>query len=600
MGAVNFSIDPKLVELLVKKLPFDIFVETGTFSGDTIELVKPYFKRIISIEFYEKYYELTVSRFKNDSSVTILKGDSGVVLADLMKQMSGKSILFWLDAHWDSDENTKSKSAQCPVLRELRSINNLNEKSVILIDDARLFLSPPGKPYDYRQWPDLNDVWTTLNKLSDGHKLMIINDIMVYYPQYIKKDLKRFSHEQCVDWLEVMVNSRKHDILIKEVNSKEKEIKNLLLIAEERLRLIEDQRQAIEALRTGFEIELKSFKALAEERESNKEREIKNLQTIAELRLRVIEDQEKALKAFRCRRIKERLKLWLAPRLGVFYQYSPKPIHIPTWYRKTQNPKSFPIISVVTPSFNQADFIERTIKSLLDQNYPKLEYIIQDGGSNDSTLEILKKHSETLSHWESNSDKGQSNAINLGFSHATGEIMAYLNSDDVLLPGALHYIAQCFSKHPDVDVVYGHRVLIDEYDREIGRWVLPLHNDNVLSWADYIPQETLFWRQRIWKKVGGYIDQNFRFAMDWDLILRFREAGAKFVRLPRFLGAFRVYQNQKTSEELEGLGKQEMYQLRKTCHGREVSDLEIRRNIRMYLLKHVIFNKLYRCNLFRY
>src|SRR5262249_36979350 len=190
-------------------------------------------------------------------------------------------------------------------------------------------------------------------------------------------------------------------------------------------------------------------------------------------------------------------------------------------------------------------FLERTLKSVLGQGYPRLEYIVQDGGSTDETAEVLERYRGLLHHCESAPDRGQAHAINLGFGHGTGEILAYLNSDDLLLPGTLHYVAHYFATHPEVDAVYGHRVLIDENDAEVGRWVLPPHNDALLSWADYVPQETLFWRRRIWDKVGASLDETFQFALDWDLLIRFRDAGARFVRLPRFLGGFRVHAQQK-------------------------------------------------------
>ncbi len=287
------------------------------------------------------------------------------------------------------------------------------------------------------------------------------------------------------------------------------------------------------------------------------------------------------------------------PRLGVLYQHKPKPMSVPKHYTFTKILDSFPVISMVTPSFNQADFIERTVISVLSQHYPKLEYVVQDGDSVDGTREILERYRESLSHCELAEDKGQANAINIGFKHTTGEIMAYLNSDDLLLPGTLHYVAGFFETHPDVDVVYGHRVLIDLLDREIGRWVLPPHNDEILSWADYVPQETLFWRRRIWDKVGGYIDESFLFAMDWDLILRFRDAGARFARLPRFLGAFRVHQLQKTSANISA-GQQEMDRIRQRCHRRVVSREEVDKNVRKYLVKHLFYNLLYKIKLVRY
>lgn len=299
-------------------------------------------------------------------------------------------------------------------------------------------------------------------------------------------------------------------------------------------------------------------------------------------------------------RSRARLKSFIKPKLGELNLYPPRLIITPKRYKKIPRNEKLPSISIVTPSFNHAIFLERTIKSVLEQKYPDLEHIIQDGNSKDNTQEIIKKYEDELKYWESVKDNGQSNAINLGFRHATGEIMAYLNSDDLLLPGALNYIGQYFAKHPEVDVVYGHRVLIDELDREIGRWVLPTHDEEILSWADYIPQETLFWRRSIWEKVGGKIDESFRFAMDWDLILRFRDANAKFVRLPRFLGAFRVHANQKTSSQISDTGMQEMQRLRKRCHGRTVDFKEIARATRRYLSRHLIFHRLYRIGILRY
>jgi glycosyltransferase involved in cell wall biosynthesis len=281
--------------------------------------------------------------------------------------------------------------------------------------------------------------------------------------------------------------------------------------------------------------------------------------------------------------------------------YPARPIRIPSsYYRTLCASATAPTISIVTPSFNQAVFLEQTIKSILEQGYPRLEYIIQDGGSTDGALDILNRYRPQLTHIESSPDKGQAHAINLGFSRTTGEIMAWLNSDDLLLPGALHYVAGFFAAHPEVDAVYGHRILIDEADQEIGRWVLPPHDPAVLLWADYVPQETLFWRRVIWEKAGGYVDESFKFAIDWELLLRLQDAGAKIVRLPRFLGAFRVHDRQKTSAQLAGIGQEEMSRLRRRCHGRAVSHLEIGQHIGPYLAKSVVYDRLYQVGLLRY
>jgi carbamoyltransferase len=285
----------------------------------------------------------------------------------------------------------------------------------------------------------------------------------------------------------------------------------------------------------------------------------------------------------------------LGLRLHKLSHYEPRDIRVPAKYLRAKPPANPPLISIVTPSFNQGRFLEATIQSVLDQNYPRLEYAVQDGGSKDESVAVIEKYRDRLIHAESRKDNGQAHAINLGFAHATrGEIMAYLNSDDLLMPGCLNHVAAYFARHPDVDVVYSHRVIIDPDGKEVARWVLPGHSDRMLVWADYVPQETMFWRRSIWEKAGGKIDESFHFALDWDLLLRFREAGAKFVRLPRFLGAFRVHAAQKTTAELAERGTPEMNKLRFRVHGRETTIDDIRRNMRGYMLRHAWHNWLYR------
>lgn len=285
---------------------------------------------------------------------------------------------------------------------------------------------------------------------------------------------------------------------------------------------------------------------------------------------------------------------WLKPRLGILNQHPPRNLQVPADYYKTSSLASTPKIAIVTPSFNQAEFIERTLRSVLDQFYTNLEFFVQDGGSTDGTTELLSCYSHRLDGWASCPDNGQAEAINTGFGKTSGEIMAWLNSDDILLPGALAYIAEYFNCHPEVDVVYGHRILIDENDQEIGRWITPAHASEVLSWEDFIPQETMFWRRRIWEKAGGQVDESFRFAMDWDLLLRFREAGGHFARLPRFLGGFRVHPRQKTTAEISDIGFQEMDRIRRRLLGYIPSRKEIRRAVRPYLLRHVAIDLAWR------
>jgi glycosyltransferase involved in cell wall biosynthesis len=283
------------------------------------------------------------------------------------------------------------------------------------------------------------------------------------------------------------------------------------------------------------------------------------------------------------------------------WQHEPIPAFIPNHYSLIPKlPTSPPTLSIVTPTLRQGEFLERTLRSVLDQGYPCLEYIVQDGGSEDNTLDILERHCSRLSHIDSAKDSGIGEALNKGFAHATADILAYLNSDDLLLPGSLHFVASFFVEHPEVDVVYSHRLIVDKDDAEVGRWILPQHDNDVMQWADYIPQETLFWRRTLWERVGGQVDESFRFAIDWDLLLRFRQAKARFARLPRFLGAFRVHPQQKTSAQMSDIGVREMERVRQRYLGRQVSDAELVIRTQAYLQRHAVYHKLYRLGVLRY
>jgi GT2 family glycosyltransferase len=289
----------------------------------------------------------------------------------------------------------------------------------------------------------------------------------------------------------------------------------------------------------------------------------------------------------------DRLQELMRPRLGVLRQHPPVPLMVPTSYFTTDAPSPAPTISIVTPSFGQGHFLERTLYSVVNQNYPALEYFVQDGGSTDETVDVLRRFEGSLGGWVSESDEGQADAINRGFARTSGEIMAYLNSDDLLLPGALAYVARYFSAHPDVDVVYGHRAMIDEHDGHIGSQVLPRHDDEELALLDFVPQETLFWRRSAWDAAGGRVDASLRFAMDWDLLLRLRDSGAKMVRLPRFLGAFRVHEEQKTSTWFDQC-LLECEALRLRVHGRSISHDEAVARAAPYMRRHVPYHLWYR------
>ncbi len=300
------------------------------------------------------------------------------------------------------------------------------------------------------------------------------------------------------------------------------------------------------------------------------------------------------------KKVSRRIDAFIDPRLGKLFHYPPRPLRIPKKYtQEKRSQKECLSISIVTPSFQSGIFIEETIRSVIEQGYPCLEYVVQDGGSDDDTVSIIKKYEKKMHTWESKPDKGQAHAINLGFDKTQGDVMAWLNADDLLLPGALDYINKFFQANPQVDVVYGHRVLIDADSNDIGRWIMPPHCHHTITWHDFIPQETLFWRKSIWEKAGGRIADEMQFAMDWEFILRLREVGANFVRLPRFIGAFRVHPDMKSIKDVDTTGIQEMDMLRKRYREPGFNDEQLENCIRSYLRKHIFLDKLYKLRLLR-
>ena len=296
--------------------------------------------------------------------------------------------------------------------------------------------------------------------------------------------------------------------------------------------------------------------------------------------------------------LSQRLKEFRSPNLFRLYRYPARPSKTNLQPKRLSSPakkdsETLPQIAIVTPNFNCGKYIERTIQSVLEQGYPNLVYHVQDGGSKDTSLEIIRSYSDRVNSWESVKDRGQSHAINLGFQRVAGEVMGWLNSDDILLPRTLERVGKFFARHPDVDVVYGHRLLIDSEDRVINRWILPAHDHRLIQWADYIPQETMFWRRSLWEQVGGMINEQFQFAMDWDLILRFRRAGAKFYRLPHLLAAFRITDQQKTSQLLASVGRRESNLLRRQELGFIPSDEEVAKQLKSYIRRHWWAEKLH-------
>jgi len=191
--------------------------------------------------------------------------------------------------------------------------------------------------------------------------------------------------------------------------------------------------------------------------------------------------------------------------------------------------KRYPKISIVTPSFNQGKFLEKTISSVLSQNYPNLEYVIIDGGSTDGSQKIIQKYQKHLHHWESKTDGGQSHAINKGFIKTDGEIMAWLNSDDILRPGALHLVASIFDKFNEVSWLTSLPSTVNDQGYQLYLSQPPLYVRDFIKqgwytrkFMGFIMQEGTFWRRSLWDKVGGKLEE-VPYSMDLKLWQSFAE-----------------------------------------------------------------------------
>jgi glycosyltransferase involved in cell wall biosynthesis len=209
-----------------------------------------------------------------------------------------------------------------------------------------------------------------------------------------------------------------------------------------------------------------------------------------------------------------------------------------------------PKISVITPSFNQGDFIEKTINSVLSQNYPNLEFIIIDGGSTDNSVEIIKKYEEHLKYWVSEPDRGQSHAINKGMAKSTGEILTWLNSDDWYLPGTLQRFADLFQENLDTGLVVGAGRIVDLAGNEI-YYKEPnpdINLNSLYQWLDggNFMQPSSAYSREAWQ-LGGPIDESIHIALDLDLWLRMAKNGVKFVSVNELFSEALSHSNAKTT-----------------------------------------------------
>jgi glycosyltransferase involved in cell wall biosynthesis len=204
-----------------------------------------------------------------------------------------------------------------------------------------------------------------------------------------------------------------------------------------------------------------------------------------------------------------------------------------------------PKISVITPSFNQGQFLEETILSVLNQNYPNLEYIIMDGGSTDNSVEIIKKYASQITYWQSSKDKGQSDAINKGFAMATGDILCWLNSDDYYLPGTLDFVAKnidCNRK----EILFGE---VNHYKESDGSYLMSNVSNKLKNYRlelyDYIIQPGSFWTKSTWEATG-ILNNSLHFVFDWDWFLKAKKNGTTFTYTDHVMSVYRIHEAHKT------------------------------------------------------
>lgn len=206
--------------------------------------------------------------------------------------------------------------------------------------------------------------------------------------------------------------------------------------------------------------------------------------------------------------------------------------------------ETWPKVSIVTPSYNQGQFIEETIRSVLLQNYPNLEYLIIDGGSTDNSVEIIRKYEPWLTYWVSERDSGQSEALNKGFARTTGSIMTWLNSDDVYEPGAIHTGVNSFLANPSAGVIYGDCGKMDEFGNFQGLYPTTVFNLNRHLVYDLIPQPASFFHRQLWEKFGP-LNETYHYILDYDLFTM-SALEFQFLYYPQKLARMRLHSSAKT------------------------------------------------------
>ncbi len=211
---------------------------------------------------------------------------------------------------------------------------------------------------------------------------------------------------------------------------------------------------------------------------------------------------------------------------------------------------ALPRISVVTPSFNQVAFVDRTVRSVLDQGYAGLEYLVIDGGSTDGSVDLLRRHAGRFAWFVSEPDAGQSAAINKGFARSTGEVLCWLNSDDRFADGTLAFVGRYFADHPGVDVLCGQVRVVDAAGRLVHELACRYAGPGHLAryWQGYhMHQPAMFWRRSVYRQIGG-LGESLQVTMDYEYWLRMADAGFAFATVDRVLADATQHAGQKNTD----------------------------------------------------
>lgn len=255
---------------------------------------------------------------------------------------------------------------------------------------------------------------------------------------------------------------------------------------------------------------------------------------------------------------------------------------------KTLN-EDYPKITIITPSYNQGQFIEATIRSVLAQNYPNLEYFIFDGGSTDNTIDVIKKYDKYITYWESQKDKGQSHAINKGFKVASGDIIGWLNSDDLFFPETLQRVANYFKDKNYRKILYGEGIyLLDKYQLAIKNTTARLSNKHPITLCDFIIQPSTFWGRTVVEEVGE-LDEDLHYGFDWDWFIKANNKNIPFQMVKEDFSVYRIHAQHKSSTAGYKRTK-ELAKIYETYNGLTVADayLQINKSSNATWIKRIL------------